>query len=384
MARDLFNIDGDKLSFHPERIKQWMSSRGDWEKAKKVYPIYVEISPSGSCNHRCTFCCVDYLGYVKEFIPTNVLKKSISEMGELGVKSVMYAGEGEPLLHKDLSSIIQHTKKSGIDVSITTNGTPLTEKFVSEALASISWIKTSINAGTAESYAKIHQTRERDFERVFQNLTKAVEIREKFGLKHSDHSLGAQMLLLPETASEILLLARRAKETGLDYVVIKPYSQHRKSITRIYEGMSYEDYLTMEEDLEKLNDENFEVIFRKRTMKELSQPKQKYAKCLSTPNFWAYIMANGSVYGCSAYLKDDKFCYGNINEQTFGEIWEGDKRRRNWEYVEKELDISECRRNCRMHKVNEKLWDLEQKSTSIEKIEEVSRTQAEPPHKNFI
>ena len=58
-------------------------------------------------------------------------------------------------------------------------------------------------------------------------------------------------------------------------------------------------------------------------MKKLEEKKQPYSKCYSTPYFWSYIMADGSVYGCSAYLQNEKFNYGNINTQTFQEIWEG-------------------------------------------------------------
>jgi len=351
---DKYKVDSHKLMYHPERVTQTISAK-TWDEAKFVYPIYMEVSPMGACNHRCTFCGVDYIGYVKRQLDADLYEQRVKEMGSLGVKSIMFAGEGEPLLHKQISKMVKDTYFSGIDVSFTTNGVPLTKNFIDHTLQFISWIKVSFNAGSPETYAKIHQCKERDFDKVIENLEYAVEYKKKHNIKCD---LGLQSLLLPENVHEMEDLALLCKHIGLDYFVVKPYSQHNFSETHVYENIDYKNYDV--KNLESYSDENFNVIVRSETMQNL-QEETSYKKCLSTPMLWAYMMATGDIYSCSAYLLDDRFNLGNINTQTFKEIWEGDKRKENFEYVTNELNISECRKNCRMNACNKYLDEIKNK-----------------------
>lgn len=352
---DKFSIDSHKMSLHPIRVAKWMEADDDWERLKKIYPVYVEVSPYGGCNHRCTFCALDYMGYENIGIEFEVLKSTLTNMAKNGVKSVMFAGEGEPLMFKDLDLIVEHCSSIGLDTSLTTNFVPLNKENVQRCVENCSWIKVSLNAGSAKTYAEIHQTKKVDFARVIANLEYALEHKRKNNLACT---IGVQMLLLPENRDEATLLAQKCKEIGVDYLVIKPYSQHLSSETQRYKDIDYSKMLDVESELEEFNDENFQVIFRANTMNKHIQKSHSYDKCLSTPFFWGYIAADGKVFGCSAYLGKEEFCYGNIYDESFEEIWEGAKRRDSYHYVKNELDIKNCRVNCRMDEVNRYLWRL--------------------------
>ena len=344
---DKFRIDSHKLLFHPARV-------GAWQAGEQVYPLYMEISPSGACNHRCTFCGLDFMGYKAHKLETVMLKERLSEMARLGLKSVMYAGEGEPFLHADMTDIILHTKAVGIDVALTTNGTLMTEEISRKILTSVSWIKVSCNAGNAETYAKVHRTKAEHFDLAMRNLARAAELRGELG---SECTLGAQSLLLPENKDSMLELARTARDIGLDYLVVKPYSQHPSSVTEQYKDVSYEDSEALAEELRALATDSFSVIVRLNAMKKWDEKARPYAKCLALP-FWSYIDARGGVWGCSVFLGDERFLYGNINEESFEAIWTGEKRRKALEWFDADFDCSGCRVNCRMDEINRYLWEL--------------------------
>lgn len=355
LMTDRFHIDSHKLIYHPERVAQLMAARNDWEKAKDVFPIYMEIAPTSACNHRCTFCAVDYIGYNNTFIDVEMLRRQIPEIAQAGVKSIMYAGEGEPLLHKQINDIIVMTKQAGIDVSLTTNASLLPKDFCEQALPSVSWIKVSINAGTADTYSKIHRTKAAHFDKVLENMRLMVEARKRDGL---GVTLGAQILLLPENAAEIKTLAEICRdEIGLDYLVVKPYSQHSFSNTRVYENLEYSTFMEMDRELAGMNTETFNLVFRTNTMRKYATG-ERYPRCYSVPFMWAFIMANGTVSGCSCYLLDKRFEYGNVNEASFVDIWRGELRRKAFHFVKDELNIEECRLNCRMDEVNRYLYQV--------------------------
>jgi cyclic pyranopterin phosphate synthase len=341
-----FRIDSHKLIFHPHRVAQWLDGQ-------PIFPLYLELSPSGACNHRCTFCAKDYLGYQSRFLDTAVMLQRLAELGSLGIKSIMYGGEGEPLLHPDIALLVARTKSAGIDVAMSTNGVLLLPELAEKILPDLSWIKFSIDAGSAATYAAIHRTKPEDFRVALANLEAAAQI---ITTKKLSCTLGTQLLLLPENAAEAGLLAEQVKAVGADYLVIKPYSQHHESHNRRYENIDYSPWLELAAKLEQFNDSSFRVFFRMNTIGKLQFAERGYDHCLALP-FWAYMDAGGDVWGCSSYLGDDRFLYGNIHDDTFRDIWLGELRQRSLACAN-ELDTQTCRKNCRMDEINRYLWEL--------------------------
>lgn len=344
---DTHRIDSHKLMLHPRRV-------ADWLEGKAIAPIYMEVSPSGACNHRCSFCALDFMGYTPRFLPTKILCERFAELGRMGLKSVMYAGEGEPFLHKDMVTIAQVAHRAGIDNAFTTNAVALTTAKAQALLPVTSWIKVSCNAGTAKSYAAIHGTQYADFDKVFENMKHAVALRKA---QASACTLGFQMVLLPENMHEAPLLAAKARDIGVDYLVVKPFSPHPLSQQKARPCVTVEAFAPIKEALAEYTTDTFQVICRDAALHRQQLQQKKYEKCQALP-FWSYMDSGGNIWACSMFLGQDRFLYGNITQQTFQEIWEGSQRSQHLRWCAEHLDAQDCRINCRMDAINAYLWEL--------------------------
>ncbi len=330
-------IDAHKLLYHPARVAEWQQ-RGD------CYPIYVEIGLTNRCNHRCLFCALDWLERGGVDIDREVLVRALAEMAACGVKSLMFAGEGESLLHRDAPLFIKTAHDHGIKVAVTTNGVPLTPERAEACLPHLSWIRFSVNAGTAAEYARVHNTRGDDFERVLANIRFAAEFKRRHGLKVD---IGVQTLLLPEAMTGVCELAQRVKEAGADNFQVKPYSQHPASSNRFQ--LDYQRYLHLEPELKALASAGFTVFFRRHTMERLAAGVD-YSRCHGLP-FFALINAHGQIIPCNLFYNDPEFVYGDLRRQGFAEIWNGEQRQGVLTAM-RQRDIKECRQACRLDAIN--------------------------------
>lgn len=337
-------MDSHKLIYHPEAVYKWL-------KGENIYPVEIEISPSGACNHRCVFCAVDYIGYKPDFLNKDMILRDVSQMSTKGLKSVVCSGEGEPLLNQNLPDIVNGIKNCGVDVAMSTNGVLFTKEKANDCLQAFSWIRFSIASMENQSYDKIHRCKKNDLDKVKVNLQEAVRIKKDRGLKTT---LGVQCLLLPDNVSQISDMARQLREIGIDYFTVKPYSQHLHSMNSFV--IDYDALAELQNEVQQYETEDFKIYFRANAMKNVNHEK-RYRQCLGLP-FMTHIDARGNVWPCVAHIGTKELCYGNIYAQTFAEIWEGQKRQ---EVVQKlnALEINEvCRQACRLEEVNKYLNEL--------------------------
>lgn len=342
-------IDTHKMIYHPRKV-------ADWLDGKTIYPINAEIGLSGACNHRCVFCCIDYMGYVPSFLSREIMQKRMKEMHTLGLKSVVFAGNGEPLLNKDVVEIVNDTKQTGIDVALSTNGVLFTEDIAKACMNSISWIRFSTSGGTEETYKKIHQGKDGDLERVFTNIYNAACLKKRENMKTV---LGVQIVMTPENEDEVVLLARKVKELGADQFSVKSLGWNPMTNSDLKNSVDRKEFYANREsiirELENLTDENFRAVYRGNRASKIIETRQ-YEECYAAP-FHVCIDANGDVVPCCVFLGVQSMCFGNINENTFEEIWTGETRANVMRKVN-EAKLSMCPAECRLSDINAYLFEI--------------------------
>ena len=350
MAEDI-RMDSHKLIYHPEIVVRWL-------KGENIYPIELEIGLTNACNHRCIFCAVDYTGYKPDRIDSEVLIENLKELAPKGVKSIIYAGEGEPLLHREAPDIINRTKRLGIDAAISTNGVLLTREVSRECLKSLTLIRFSVAGITDTTYDKIQQGRKGDLSKVLSNMQAAADIKREQNL-HS--TLGVQMLLLPDNKDEIVQMGKTLRSIGVDYFTIKPFSQHPQSQHILQ--VDYKEMLELEKEVTELQTDDYKVYFRAHSMEKLDC-KRCYEHCWALP-FMVYVDARGNLWPCIVFMGRDELKYGNINENSFVDIWEGNHRKKVVDYF-MNMDLGQnCRELCRLDEMNRYLDRLKNPSGHV-------------------
>jgi MoaA/NifB/PqqE/SkfB family radical SAM enzyme len=338
------NFDRQKLMFHPLELVEWFAT------GRTRGPLYTELELSNRCNCKCVFCGVDHqVNKTTDLMNLALAQKIVAGLAELGNKSLMFCGNGEPLLNPQVVEIVKFAATK-MSVSMTTNGLALSVEKMG-LLDYLEWIRFSVNGCDPDTYRSIQGTSSDNFQKVMENIDGAVARKRELNLPVA---IGTQLVLLPENSAKVVGLARQMRDIGVDYFSVKPYSQHPLSRNR--QDIDYRQYLSLEEELKELETDSFKTIFRASSMRQAGAAKS-YRQCLGT-HFLAFVSANGDIWECNVFAGDPRFLIGNGQEESISELWNGNRRRKVVSFIENELNLAECRDLCRMESCNRYLWRL--------------------------
>jgi MoaA/NifB/PqqE/SkfB family radical SAM enzyme len=184
-------------------------------KRRRPYRLF-QVEPSLECNLECVMCPWAELHSGAGHMAWDTFTR-IAAYFHLA-QEVDLTGGGEPATHPRLADMVRAAKEAGCQVGFSTNGT-LLDPGLSGTLVSLGqdWISFSVDAATAETYERIRQGAE--FEAVMRNIEALRDI------KAARHSKVPKMMLvfvmMRENFHELPAYVDLAHELGVEQIIFK-------------------------------------------------------------------------------------------------------------------------------------------------------------------
>jgi len=329
-----------KLIHHPEIINRLKNK--DF-----LYPIQVHLIPTNFCNQKCKFCAYRITGNEsnqhfneKDYIPTDKILSLLDCLYKCNIKAIQYTGGGEPLCHPNINEIFQKTIDNNMDLALVTNGILLNDKLI-EILNKSKWIRISVDAYSKETYCKLKNAPEFHYDKMIENIKKLIKN------KSNDTIIGIGFVVCQENYKEIYDAVKMFKDIGVDNVRISAAFQP--------EGFNYfnsffKEAKILSQKAKILADNKFDVfnLFDDR-IGNMFNKKQDYNNC-PMKDLVIYIGADFKVYTCCTLAYNDLGYIGDLNNQTFKELWNSNEKK---DFYFKHNPMRQCRLPCMFENKNE-------------------------------
>jgi len=199
-----------KVAHHPDRIEAL-------RQGLPVRPIHVQLILSDLCNQDCGFCAyrmsaglsTELFGTTEthnpnRMIPVDKAMEIVEDCAELGVKAIQFTGGGEPTVHPHHREVFHAAQALGMDTGLVTNGVKLDPS--SPSIRAMQWIRVSVDAGDALTYAAVRRVPVGHWDKVWSNIRALAP--DYMG------TLGVGFVVTPDNWFGVAGAAHLAKEAG--------------------------------------------------------------------------------------------------------------------------------------------------------------------------
>jgi radical SAM protein with 4Fe4S-binding SPASM domain len=277
-------------------------------------PLMAWVELTRACNLRCPHCFVEAGAPREVEMSTERILRLLDEWAEMGVFSVVITG-GEPSIHHDFLTIVQHAHELGFTVAIASNGMPLSDKM----LQAIPLDDVIISVSLDGIHGAGLPTGESDFDAVTRKL---LHIRE----------LGFNTSIMTTTTHENL----GDLQTFINFAIDNDISLRSVPFVPMGRGKLYRElqnrvgdietaarFWVTEEKWERIKDQQLGLCGGK-VFNFLITMVYSLRRCMSGRGL-CYVTSDGTVYPCSNCSGSKVLAGGNLLERPFAEIWNDDE-----------------------------------------------------------
>ena len=317
-------IGGSKLESHFAHFQKWVDGL-------LPGPLVVEVAATHGCNHDCIHCGFQQFSRFSNeisFLPSIPFKRFIDDFADMGGDEIYFAGNGEPLLNENIDEWMHYIHGKNVGCALSSNGQLLSAERIKRILPVTRWIRFSVNGGNPATYAAVHRCRPEDFHTLTQNLAQAVAWRNQHNLAVQ---LVIQSLIYEVNRQSVMDLVAAHCAIGTDLLILR-------NVT--FKGEH--DPTPSEEIIQTLKEaEKFPRVKVRWETYGVNASENDWTHCYGI-NFRTNMDHLGNLFAC--------FCpdsiYGNIQEQSFREIWRSDQKKKLFELIESGQYIPTCKRWC--------------------------------------
>ncbi len=331
-----------KLLHHADRVRGMLAGL-------TVFPVSVELDLSNVCNHACPWC--SFNGFRQDnwvHLPSERALSLLDELRELGVQSITFTGGGEPLVHPQAAAILSHAASLGFKIGLVTNGRRLVGAVADVLATHATFVRVSLDAGTAQTHQLLHATATPEYERILSNMQAFVDMAPGV-------TVGASFCVFDVNYPEIEFAAARVKALGGRYLEVRPVFPTE------WRGGGFANPLTAElvdaaraqlaEAKDRHDGDGFKVIGMIHRFDQVLDKAKPYSKCQIGP-LTTVINATGDVYHCCIQRGMPEFAVGNVLNRSFADVWMTDAHRK----MQAAIDVQQCP-PCRYDGYNQIIQD---------------------------
>ncbi len=340
-------------------------------------PLVVELDTTEVCNLACPGCISEDLVENSTSFSRERLLSLAEELYEIGVKAVILIGGGEPLAHPACGELINYLGDHDIHVGITTNG-----YFINRYMDSIAkysfWTRISMDAATAETFNKLRPSKDGKckFDEIVANMRELAKRKSgKLGFSYLIRT-EADGFGIESNIHEIYDAAVLAKDIGCDYFEVKPSYSY---VGGQNHALVKHDKARMEEAkkeiarLDELVTDNFKItkaINLEDSLNCVDRTQEKSYHFCPMAHLRTLICPSG-VYVCPYWRGKNSFRVGNVRENSFPEVWNGELRKQVMEFTD---PTKVCNFHCLRNESNENVMRMiESECRDITVIDEYDR-----------
>lgn len=177
-------------------------------------PLLAGLLVTYRCNLRCLFCDYPSRGNKKQEFTTEEFQRIIREFHSMGIPAIGFAG-GDPILRKDIWTIVRTAVDLGMTTSLASNGTLWTDETIEQSFDSgLHLLGFSLESAEPHIHDTL-QDQEGSWEKVCNTIRKVDDYRKK---NNRDIVISVSVNFNFENLDDIVLMPAFAKSLGADQV----------------------------------------------------------------------------------------------------------------------------------------------------------------------